>query len=159
MNSAASHGKFDGRPGADLDQVIETTATVELGGGLAELPGGGDTDQLATEVCRQRAHRAAGAAADVEHDVVGGDLRGRRQPQRGRNAEHVHVIDRGEHVGREIVDVVPGRRHGAQDAVEHGVAVRLARRFRRRPHRGPDRNEAVRARVALLIGSHQCDER
>ena len=142
MNSAASHGSSTAVPARISIRVIETTATVELCGGLTELPGSGDTDELATEVRRQRAHRAAGTAADVEDDVVGGDLGGRRQPQRGRNSEHVHVIDRCEHVGREIVDVVPGRRDGAQDAVEHGVVVRLARRFRRRPHREPDRNEA-----------------
>ena len=46
-----------------------------------------DADELAAELRRQGAHRSAGAAADVEHDVVGGDLGRGRQPQRGRNSE------------------------------------------------------------------------
>ena len=135
MNSAASHGKSTAVAGADLDQVIESAAAVELGGNLAEFLGGGDTDELAAELCRQRAHRAAGAAADVEHDVVGGDLRRRRQPQCGGNSEHVDVIDGGEHVGREVVDVVPGRRHGARMFSSMALPLGWHAVFRRRPHR------------------------
>ncbi len=136
---------------ADLDEVVEPAAAVEIGGDRAELRCHVDADELAAEVRGQRACRPADAAADVEHDVVGSDPGGRGEAERRRQPERVEVIDRGEHVGGEVVDVVPLGRHRVEDPREHGTVARLLPSDRRRHARGTVTPPAPR--VALLLRS------
>ena len=119
VNSASSHGNAMASP---RRTSIRSSSPLRRFSSAATSQNAAvdvDADELTPEVRGQRACRPADAAADVEHDVVGGDPSGGGEAECGRQSERVQMIDRREQIGGDVADIVSLGFDGVEDPRDH----------------------------------------